>query len=47
MTFWRSIIFCDGSKVGVWVGLRNALGVAITLAAGYLLGRPAGGAVAC
>src|SRR5215469_4449645 len=46
MTFWRSVIFYDSTKVGVGVGLRNALGVAITLAGGYLLGQPAGGAIA-
>ena len=46
MTFWRSVVSYDRTKVARWVALRNAAGVALTLAVGWLVGRPAGGVIA-
>src|SRR5215469_8897541 len=46
MTFWRNVIFYDRTKVAVWVAVRNAAGVALTLAAGFLSGHAAGGVIA-
>jgi uncharacterized membrane protein YccC len=47
MPFWRSIIRYDASKIRPPLALRNALGVALPLAAGVALGNPTAGLIAC
>ena len=46
MTFWNTVIRLERSKVTPWIGLRNALGVALPLIAGAAIGETAGGLMA-
>lgn len=46
MTFWHGLIRYEANKVRPRLALRNALGIGLTLAAGVVLGRPAGGLMA-
>ena len=43
MTFWNTVIRFERSKVTPWIGLRNALGVAVPLIVGVATGETAGG----
>ncbi len=43
MTFWNTVIRFERSKVTPWIGLRNALGVALPLIVGAAIGETAGG----
>jgi uncharacterized membrane protein YccC len=43
VTFWNTVIRFEASKVTPWIGLRNALGVALPLIVGTAIGHPAGG----
>ena len=43
MTFWNTVIRFERSKVTPWIGLRNALGVALPLIVGAAIGQTAGG----
>jgi len=47
MPFWRSVIRFDASKIRPPLALRNALGIALPLAAGVALGNPTAGLIAC
>ena len=44
-TLWQTIVRYDSQKVTPWMALRNALGVAVPLAAGALFGALAGGLI--
>src|SRR5271165_5425932 len=44
--FWNTITRFDGSQLAPVMALRNALGVAIALAAGIALGNPSAGVMA-
>jgi hypothetical protein len=41
--FWRGVLHVDTAKMDPWIALRNALGVAIPLAVGIVIGMPLGG----
>jgi uncharacterized membrane protein YccC len=43
VTFWNTVIRFERSKVTPWIGLRNALGVALPLIVGAAIGQTAGG----
>src|SRR4051794_26996983 len=43
---WATLTHFDSTQLAPWMGLRNALGVAISLAGGLVLGNPGGGLVA-
>jgi len=43
VTFWNTVIRFERSKVTPWIGLRNALGVALPLIVGVAIGETAGG----
>jgi uncharacterized membrane protein YccC len=43
VTFWNTVIRFERSKVTPWIGLRNALGVAVPLIVGVAIGETAGG----
>jgi uncharacterized membrane protein YccC len=43
VTFWNTVIRLERSKVTPWIGLRNALGVALPLIVGAAIGQTAGG----
>jgi uncharacterized membrane protein YccC len=43
VTFWNTVIRFERSKVTPWIGLRNALGVALPLIVGVAIGESAGG----
>jgi uncharacterized membrane protein YccC len=43
VTFWNTVIRFERSKVTPWIGLRNALGVALPLIVGVGIGETAGG----
>ena len=45
-SFWQVLTRFQKDKVTPWIALRNTLGVAVPLTAGYLLGLPGGG-LAC
>lgn len=45
-TFWRTLIRYDAAKVDAWMALRNAIGVALPLAAGVATGQLSGGLLA-
>jgi uncharacterized membrane protein YccC len=45
-SFWQSVIRYDASKVSPWLALRNAIGVALPLAAGVAFGQLPAGLVA-
>ncbi len=45
-SFWNAVIRFERSKVTPWIGLRNALGVALPLIAGAIIGQTAGGLMA-
>ena len=45
-TFWRTLIHFDRKQVNLWMGFRNALGIALPLAIGVRLGYPSSGLVA-
>jgi uncharacterized membrane protein YccC len=42
-TFLQGVVHFDTTKMEPWIGLRNALGVCVPLAAGVALGMPLGG----
>jgi len=44
--FWRTVARFDRHKIAPWMGLRNALGVALVLAIGVAAGDPSAGTVA-
>jgi uncharacterized membrane protein YccC len=46
VTFWNTVIRFESSKVTPWIGLRNALGVALPLTVGAAVGQTAGGLMA-
>jgi uncharacterized membrane protein YccC len=46
VTFWNTVIRFERSKVTPWIGLRNALGVALPLIVGVAIGETAGGLLA-
>jgi uncharacterized membrane protein YccC len=46
VTFWNTVIRFERSKVTPWIGLRNALGVALPLIVGVAIGQTAGGLLA-
>jgi uncharacterized membrane protein YccC len=41
--FWRGVLHMDTAKIDPWIALRNAMGVAIPLAVGIVIGMPLGG----
>jgi len=43
---WKTVTRFDRARIHPWMALRNALGVALPLAAGALMGHPGGGLVA-
>jgi uncharacterized membrane protein YccC len=43
--FWRLVLRFDQTKISIWVGLRNALGVLIPLLAGVLTGHTGAGLI--
>ena len=45
-TFWRTVTQFDRKRINLWMGVRNALGVALPLAAGVALGYTGAGLVA-
>jgi len=45
-TLWQTLTRFDASQLAPWMGLRNALGVALALIAGVALHNPGGGLVA-
>ena len=45
-TFWRTLTHFDRKQVNLWMGFRNALGIALPLAVGVRLGYPSSGLVA-
>ncbi len=44
--FWQTVTRFDRRQLAPVMALRNALGVAVTLFAGILLGNPGGGVMA-
>lgn len=44
---WRALTHFDRKRINVWMGLRNALGIVLPLAAGVRLGHVGSGLVAC
>jgi len=46
VTLWNTVIRFDRSKVTPWIGVRNALGVALPLTVGAAIGQTAGGLLA-
>ena len=45
--FWQTVTRFQAEKVTPWIALRNAIGMAVPLAAGVALGSPGGGLIAC
>jgi uncharacterized membrane protein YccC len=45
-SFWRTLTHFDRKQVNLWMGFRNALGIALPLAVGVGLGYPSSGLVA-
>ena len=45
--FWQTVTRFQADKVTPWIALRNAIGMAVPLAAGVALGTPGGGLIAC
>ena len=45
-TFWRTLTHFDRKQVNLWMGFRNAIGIALPLAVGVRLGYPSSGLVA-
>ncbi len=43
--FWETLIRFDTGKIAPWLALRNAIGVALPLAAGTATGNPGGGLI--
>ena len=44
-TFWSTVKQFDAAKMNPWMGFRNAIGVALPLAAGIAIGQPIAGAL--